>query len=246
MVDVTIGAAHAPDLAVVEGVNWTVAAGEFWIVGGAAGSGKSDLLATAAGLLRPIQGALRVFGKELHGLAEEDLIQHRRRVGIVFGNEGRLFSQLTVAENLALPLCYHQNCDPTEVRERVETILDHTGLLEVANRLPAGVNRSLRVRIALARSLALQPELLLLDDPMRGSDPAQRRWWIEFLASLCAGHAVLDNRRATIVVAADDFRSWIVPGEKFALIAGSRWLTIGGKSELADCREPVLRELVQA
>lgn len=244
MIEVGVAASHAPDLPVIEGVNWTVALGEFWVVGGSSGSGKSDLLATAAGLLRPLQGVHRLFGLELNRIEEEELIRQRRRVGLVFGNEGRLFHQMTIAENLALPLCYHRNCDPAEVRETVETILEQTGLSAVALRTPTHVNRSLRSRIALARALALQPELLLLDNPLRESDPAQRRWWIEFLNGLCVGHEVLSQRRATIVVATDDFRPWLGAGQRFALITGNRWLTIGGRAELEGCGEPLLRELL--
>lgn len=244
MLDVTVAAAHAPDVPVIEGVNWTVSVGEFWVVGGSSGSGKSDLLATAAGLLRPVRGVHRLFGRELSGLDEEELVRERRRVGIVFGNDGRLFNQLTVAENLALPLCYHHNCDAVEVRARIEEILELTGLTALAHRTPADVNRNLRPKIALARALTLDPELLLLDNPSRESDPAQRRWWVEFLAALRAGHAVLRHRRTTIVVATDDFRPWIGPGEKFALIAGTRWRTIGTRSDVDTCEEPLLRELL--
>lgn len=244
MLDVSIAASHAPEFPVIEGVDWTVQAGDFWVVGGSSGSGKSDLLATAAGLLRPVRGVHRLFGQELIQLDEEELIRQRRRVGLVFGNEGRLFNQLSIAENLALPLCYHRNCAAPEVRDRVEEILEHTGLSAMANRTPASVNRSLRSRVALARALTLQPELLLLDNPVRESDPTQRRWWIEFLSGLCAGHAVLSRRHTTIVVATDDFRPWLGAGEKFALIARNRWLTIGTRPALAGCEEPLLRELL--
>jgi len=244
MLDVCVAASHAPESAVIEGIDWTVGIGDFWIVGGSSGSGKSDLLATAAGLLRPVRGVHRLFGQELMRLDEESFLRQRRRAGLVFGNEGRLFNQMTVGENLALPLCYHGNCDAPEVRERVDEILEHTGLSALANRTPASVNRSLRSRVALARALALQPELLLLDNPVRDSDPAQRRWWIDFLSSLCAGHAVLSRRRTAIVVATDDFRPWLGSGQQFALIAGKGWRRIGTRSELAACEEPQLRELL--
>jgi ABC-type transporter Mla maintaining outer membrane lipid asymmetry ATPase subunit MlaF len=244
MLNACVAASHAPECAVIEGIDWTVRVGDFWVVGGSSGSGKSDLMATAAGLLRPLRGVHRLFGEELIRLDEESFLRQRRRAGLVFGNEGRLFNQMTVAENLALPLCYHRNCDAREVRARVDEILEHTGLSAMANRTPANVNRSLRSRVALARALALQPELLLLDNPVRESDPAQRRWWIEFLSVLCAGHAVLSHRRTTIVVATDDFRPWLGAGQRFALITGQGWRTIGARADLSACDEPLLRELL--
>ena len=82
---------------------WTVAAGDYWVVGGLPGTGKSDLLATAAGLQRPLRGTHLLFGEDLARLDEPALIQKRLRVGLVFENGGRLFNRLTVAENLALP-----------------------------------------------------------------------------------------------------------------------------------------------
>lgn len=244
LVDAAIVTAHSPDTVVIDGVNWSVSAEEFWVVGGSPGSGKSDLLATAAGLMRPLRGVHRLFGKELSGLEEEELIQHRLRVGIVFGNEGRLFNQLTVAENVALPLCYHRNCDLVDVRNRIDEILDATRLAPLAQRTPGNISRSMRPRIALARALALPPEILFLDNPLREIDPAQRRWWLDFLAALSAGHPILGNRALTLVVATDDFRAWTGAKEKFALITGNRWLEIGDRANLNASREPLLREML--
>lgn len=244
MLEVAIAGALAPEIAIIQGVNWSVGAGEYWVVGGSPGSGKSNLLATAAGLLRPASGVHRLFGREITGLEEIELIRERLRVGIVFGDEGRLFNQLTIAENLALPICYHQNCDAADVGGRVEEVLEITRLSEFAQRMPGNISRSLRPKIALARALALQPELLFLDNPLRETDPTQRRWWIEFVGTLSAGHRVLGGRRMTVVVATDDFRPWAGQAEKYALITGNRWRVIGGRADLAACDEPLLRELL--
>src|SRR4051812_15592431 len=105
-----LDASIAPPLAggiEVEGINWRVMPKDFWIVAGLFGSGKSDFLATAAGLQRPSRGVVKLFGHETFTLKEEILVEHRRRIGLVFSNGGRLFNRLTVAENVALPLRYH-------------------------------------------------------------------------------------------------------------------------------------------
>ena len=244
MMDLDIASAQSPGRAVIEGVEWRVAVGDYWIVGGPPGSGKSSLLATAAGLSRPARGTHRLFGRELTGLEEAELIRHRLRVGIVFGNEGRLFSQLTVAENVALPICYHLDCEPADVEERVNTLLEATELSPIAHRMPGNVGRGVRQRIALARALAIEPELLLLDNPLREIDPPQRRWWLEFLNRLCAGQACLGDRRMSLVVATDDVRPWLGQGQKFAVIAGNRWQTIASRADLERCGEPVWQELL--
>ncbi|MBI4657311.1 MAG: ATP-binding cassette domain-containing protein, partial [Verrucomicrobia bacterium] len=161
-----------------------------------------------------------------------------------FGGEGRLFRQLTNEENLALPLCYHRNCEPAQVRDRLDELLDWTGLTTFARRLPAQVSRSLWPRIALARALALQPELLFLDNPFRELDPPQRRWWLDFLGRLRSRAFSGEGRAMTIVAATDDLSPWIGPGERFALIADNQWRPIGGRAELSAFNEPLLRELL--
>jgi ABC-type transporter Mla maintaining outer membrane lipid asymmetry ATPase subunit MlaF len=187
--DVAVASAEAPKSALLRGVNWTVTQGEFWVVGGLPGSGKSQLLQTAAGLLPPRAGAVRFFGRELAGTSAADLVRTRRRIGFVFADGGRLFNGLTVAQNVALPLCYHLDCQPEAVSEAVEALLAITELKPLAGRLPARIHRAWRQRLALARALALGPELLLLDNPTAGLDRRQVRWWVEFLVQLSAGGA---------------------------------------------------------
>src|SRR5258708_751146 len=109
MIDVSVPSLHFPAVTVVDQVQWTVRRGESWVIGGLAASGKSDLLSTAAGLMRPQRGVIRLFGHDLRHLPEEERLPIQLRVGIVFGDGGRLFNQMTVAENLSLPLCYHRN-----------------------------------------------------------------------------------------------------------------------------------------
>src|SRR5262245_14155306 len=99
MEDVTVPSLRNPAEAVLEGVNWRVAAGEFWAVAGLLRSGKSDLMALAAGILRPARGAYRLFGKELIAGFEQELLTLRLRVGLVFDG-GQLLHHLTLAENV--------------------------------------------------------------------------------------------------------------------------------------------------
>lgn len=229
-----------------ESIDWRVAAGDYWVIGGLPAAGKSDLLATAAGLQRPAQGRLFLFGQDTEHLGEEALLRERLRVGLVFADGGRLFNHLTVAENVALPLCYHHNCPVAEVWEPVQAILELTGLTALAHNTPGVISRSWRQRTGLARALALKPELLLLDNPLAGLDPRQMRWWLNLLASLSAGHAIMDGKNVTLVVTAGDLRPWVEQGRQFALLQQNRFLPVGGKAELNASAEPSLRELLSA
>jgi phospholipid/cholesterol/gamma-HCH transport system ATP-binding protein len=244
MIDATVASIRAPDTSVLTGVNWTVRAGEFWVVVGLPGSGKSDLLTTAAGLMRPLSGVIRLFGKELIGVPEEERLRTQLRVGIVFGYGGRLFRQMSVAENLALPLCYHQNCALSVTQPRVRTVLERMELTGYADRTPPTINRSLRQRVALARALVLSPELLLLDDPLVGIDPQELRWWLEFLVSLLQGDPLLDNRPPGLILSTDNLQAFGGHSERFAFLKNGQFTVAGTKEQLAAAPNPALRELL--
>jgi ABC-type transporter Mla maintaining outer membrane lipid asymmetry ATPase subunit MlaF len=246
MIGVSIGTAGALESAAVEGIDWAIARGDYWVIGGPPASGKSDLLATLAGLYRPLKGTLRFFGRDVATMDEDAFLVARLRIGLVFENGGRLFNHLTVAENIALPLRYHDDQDTTGAEERVGRILEATGLAPLTMRRPVEIKHAWRQRVGLARALALAPEVLLFDNPLAGLGPQESRWWREFLAQLAAGHEVLRGRPATLVIASHDLRPWADQGRQFALLRPKRWVRIGGREELAGSAEPLLGELLAA
>src|ERR1700690_3005270 len=107
MRDVSVGAMRDVSFIVVENANWTVAPGEFWVIAGQQQSGKSDFLMLTAGLMVPVAGSCRIFGRDTRTFGEAELAE-RLRVGLVFEG-GQLFNHLTIRENVALPLQYHRN-----------------------------------------------------------------------------------------------------------------------------------------
>ncbi|MFA6562640.1 MAG: ATP-binding cassette domain-containing protein [Verrucomicrobiia bacterium] len=246
MFDAAITSTRAPDTAVISGVNWIVSLDDYWVIGGPTGSGKSNLLVTAAGLQQPLRGVHRLFGRELPSLHEPERLHERLRVGMVFGGDARPFPQLTVAENVALPLRYHHSRSNSEVWQRVEEMLDITELSAFANIAPPDLMRALIPRVGLARALALGPEVLLLDNPLAGLGPRQERWWLDFIASLASGHPSMKGRKMTIVVTCDDLRPWTSQGRQFALLKGKHFLPLGGRDDLKRCNEPLLHDLTAA
>ena len=167
----------------------------------------------------------------------------RLRIGLVFEGGGRLFNQLSVAENVALPLRYHRG-QPAETGERVKAILDATGLNPWAESTAGRINLARRQRVALARALAIGPEVLLLDNPLGGPGLQEARWWRDFLAQLACGHDVLDGRPLTLVIACHDLRPWADQGKQFAVLKQKRWLAVGGRADLTCGDEPLLHELL--
>jgi ABC-type transporter Mla maintaining outer membrane lipid asymmetry ATPase subunit MlaF len=241
-VDVT-GAELRSDTVMIKNVNWTINAGDYWVVGGLPGTGKTDLLTTAAALQRPGAGTHLVFGRDIYRLDEGEQLRERLRIGVVF-QSGRLFSHQTVAENLALPVCYHRNCTLEEAHAQVQTVLKITELAGIERRRPHRLTRNLHQRVALARALMLEPEVLLIDNPLAGIDARQAYWWLDFLPRLTAGVAEFLHRKITLVVTTDDFRPWRAPGARFALVHEKQWAIIGGREELEKSAEPAVRELL--
>jgi ABC-type transporter Mla maintaining outer membrane lipid asymmetry ATPase subunit MlaF len=239
-----MGAELRADTVMIKNVTWTINRGDYWVVGGLPGTGKTDLLATAAGLQRPGAGTHLVFGRDLNQMDEGEQLRERLRLGMIFQLGGRLFSHQTIAENLALPVCYHRNCTFEEAHPQVQTILKVTELSGMERRRPHRLTRNLHQRVALARALMLEPEVLLIDNPLAGIDARQAYWWLDFLPRLAAGVPEFLHRKITLVVTTDDFRPWRAQGTRFALVNAKQWSIIGGRDELEKSADPAVRELL--
>jgi ABC-type transporter Mla maintaining outer membrane lipid asymmetry ATPase subunit MlaF len=237
-----IAAPRDTTLIVAENVNWSVTAGEFWVIAGQQQSGKSDFLMTAAGLLLPARGSCRVFGCETDSFGEAQLAE-RLRVGFVFAG-GKLFSQLTVAENAALPLRYQKNLSAAGSSRVVEALLEMLELAPFADLTPSNLAASWRQRAALARALVLKPELLLLDSPLAGLGARHRQWLLQFLDHLQRGHEWLGGRPLTLVVTTDDLRPWRHGRRKFAVLHRNSFSVAGGWDEVASSSSPAVKELL--
>lgn len=226
-------------------VCWRIDCGDFWAVGAAPGTGKTDLLCTAAALQRPAKGFHLIFGRDTREMDEEEFVTSHRKVAMIFEG-GRLFPNLTVAENLALPLAYHAGVRRSEVAERVNALLEITGLMEVGRQSAGQIMRSLHQRVGLARALTLRPDVLLIDNPLAGLDARHGRWWLDFLGQLNRGHAFNEGRPITVVVASDDFRPWLENASSFAFIKERKLEVAGGRDELRQSREHAVQELLSS
>ena len=239
---VRVAAMRDASFTVVEDVNWSVAVGEFWVVGGQEHCGKSDLLMLAAGLMAPAAGRLKLFGNDTALFGEAELAE-RLRVGFVFQG-GHLFNQLTVAENLALPLRYQKNLTAAAAARPVAQLLELLELTPLADVTPANIAANWRQRAALARALVLQPEVLLLDNPLAGLGARHRQWWLWFLDQLARGHDQFGGQPLTLVATADDLRPWQNPWRQFALLHDKKFIPLGGWDAVAAARDPVVKELL--
>ena len=175
--DVAIG---FEDRQVLNGVSFQLPRGETKAVFGAAGSGKSTLLKLALGLLKPDRGQIYTLGQDIVHMKEEDLFALRSRVGIVF-QESALFDSLTVRENVAFRLYEEGDVPESQIEERVREVLRFVELEHTLDKFPAELSGGMRRRVAIARAVITQPEVLLYDSPTGGLDPVTSTTIIELI-----------------------------------------------------------------
>ena len=155
---------------ILNGISFDVPRGETMVIMGGSGCGKSTLLRLLIGSLKPDAGSIKLFGEETTGMDDEGLDSIRRRFGVLF-QSGALLQSLTVGENVALPIQEHGRVDDAIVDLVIKMKLEMVGLTGFEDLKPSEISGGMKKRVALARALALDPELLFSDEPTSGLDP---------------------------------------------------------------------------
>lgn len=174
---------------VLRGISFDVARGECLVILGLSGSGKSVLLRQLNGLEKPDRGSLRFDGTEITALSETNLHAVRKRIGMLFQG-GALFDSMSVFENVSFPLREHTDWDEERIAERVRGVLGTVQLEGVEEKMPADLSGGMKKRVALARSLALGPEVVLYDEPTTGLDPLTGRTIGRLISTAQEAHGV--------------------------------------------------------
>jgi ABC-type transporter Mla maintaining outer membrane lipid asymmetry ATPase subunit MlaF len=238
---VSVGSMRDLNTIAVEDVNWSVKPGDWWVISGLQGSGKSDFLTMTGGLMAPVSGSYCFLGEEMP-IFEDDRLKDRLKLGFVFEN-GQLFNHLTIAENISLPLRYHRNLSAAEAAGELRRLLELTELGPWADSTPGAIARNWQRRAALARALILRPEVLLLDNPLAGLDLRHRAWWLTLLEQLSRGHEWMDKRPMTLVVTTNDLRLWRGGGRQFVLLKDKRFVVLGNWEQVEAAGDELVREM---
>jgi len=227
------------DHVVHEGLDLEVRRAEILALVGGSGSGKSTLLREMILLQQPDAGDIRVLGIDLNNITEADALGLRQRWGVMF-QHGGLFGSLTVAENIGLPLREHTNLGDALVDEIAAAKLAMTGLApEVGMQYPSELSGGMMKRASLARALALDPELLFLDEPTAGLDPDSAGEFDELVCSL------RDLFSLTIVMITHDLDLLWQVVDRVAVLAEGRVQGIGTMDELSRMEHPAIRKFFE-
>lgn len=248
------------DLRALDQVSFQMQAGDSCVLLGAAGSGKTVLLKTALGLLRPESGRVWVFGEDITEMPEDRLFEIRARIGVLF-QEGGLFDSLTIEENVGYPLenqpCLR--CSPDEIRRRVQEALSFVELEHTLDKFPSELSGGMRRRVGIARAVVTEPRLVLYDSPTAGLDPITAYTIIALIVkerdlknttTLMATHRYQDghflanyryNRQTGSLERAVRAR----PTTRFLVLREGRLVFEGTQSELEASRDPYLSKFVK-
>ena len=208
------------------------------VIIGQSGGGKSVLLKHIIGLIRPDSGKIIVDGVDLCCLKEKELNEFRKKFGMLF-QEAALFDSMTVGENVAFPLQEHTRLSRKEIQEIVVSKLRQVGLRDVTHKMPSELSGGMRKRVGLARALALDPKIILFDEPTTGLDP---------IMCDAIDNLILDTQQhtnATCVVISHDIESTFKIAHKVAMLYHGKIIAEGTPQDIQATANPIVKNFIE-
>jgi len=225
------------DREILHGVNFEVKPRETIVIVGGSGSGKSTLLRTMVGLERPTSGSIWVYGVDLARASDTELDDVRKRIGLSFQG-GALIGSMTVGENVALPLLEHTNLAPSTIEVMVRIKLGQVGLIKFQHFMPSQLSGGMKKRAAVARAMAMDPEILFFDEPSAGLDPVTAAGIDNLILNLKRALAV------TIVVVTHELASAFLIADRLIVLDAGQILAVETPGELKQSTQPRIQQLL--
>jgi phospholipid/cholesterol/gamma-HCH transport system ATP-binding protein len=223
---------------ILDHVDFHVAEGETKVLLGPSGAGKSSILKVVLGLWRPDSGRVYVHGKEITDLSEKELIPIRRRAAMIFQGNA-LFDSLTVEENVGFFLEESRpNIPPRELEEKVNSSLEFVNLPGTNDLLPEELSGGMKKRVAVARALAFEPEIILYDEPTTGLDPVNAKLVNELVIRLKS------ERKVTSIVVTHILRDAFAVADSMAMIREGKIVFDGAPKDLVASADPFVQTFI--
>ncbi|MGO9342642.1 MAG: ABC transporter ATP-binding protein [Acidimicrobiales bacterium] len=222
---------------VLQDVTFDVPRGKTSAVLGPSGTGKSVLLKTVIGLLRPEAGQVFIDGDPIVGVREKEVLRIRRKIGVLF-QDGALFGSMNLFDNIAFPLVEHTSKTDKEIREIVLAKSELVGLGSHLHKLPGEVSGGMRKRAGLARALVLEPQILFFDEPDSGLDPVR----VAYLDALI--NTVHEETGSTFFIISHNIESVKRTAHYLGLLFRTRLVGFGSKEEMTTSRVPVIQQFL--
>src|SRR6266852_5211825 len=222
---------------ILHGISFDVMRGETLVILGGSGSGKSTLLRTLVGLERPNSGEIWLKGKNIAAISSHEMDEIRKKIGMSFQG-GALFGSMTVGQNVALPLREHTKLEDSTIEIILRLKLDQVGLSGYENYMPSQLSGGMKKRAAVARALAMDPEILFFDEPSAGLDPIIAAGIDELILHLKRAF------RMTIIVVTHELASAFLIADRMLLIDRGNVVALGTPEEMRSSMQPRVRQFL--
>lgn len=222
---------------VLKGLSLDIREGEILFILGTSGTGKSVLLKNLVGLLRPDEGEIWIEGQEVSRLSEEDYLPIRKKCGMVFQHPA-LFDSLTIYENVAFGLRRHFQLEENEIQRRVTKALGLVHLSGIESKKPAEISYGMQKRVSLARTVALEPKILLFDEPTTGLDPITTNAVNQLIQDLSR------TLKTTSLVVSHDMHCALSIADRIVVLDKGEIVALGTPEEMKKSQVPLVKDFM--